>query len=69
MKTQVRSEEIHCGGCTATIEKSLSAMPGVSQVKGDPETKTVTIEHDDTVSVETILEKMDEAGFTAEKVG
>jgi copper chaperone CopZ len=67
--TLVRSEEIHCGGCTATIEKSLSAMPGVSQVKGDPESKIVTIEHDDSVTVESILEKMDEAGFTAEKVG
>jgi Cu+-exporting ATPase len=65
--TVLRSDEIMCGGCTATIEKALSALPGVSVVSGDAETKLVTVEHDDSVSVEELIEKMDEAGFEASR--
>jgi copper chaperone CopZ len=60
----VRSDDIACRGCTATIERTLSALPGIQSVKGDVESKVVTIEHDDSVALDAILEKMDEAGFT-----
>lgn len=63
MTTVFHSDEISCGGCTSTIERGLSAVAGVSAVKGDPETKLVTVEHDESLSVESILAKLDEIGF------
>lgn len=69
MTTIVRSDEISCGGCTATIEKALMTVPGITRVSGNPETKVVTVEHDTSVDEHKILEKMDEAGFAAEIVG
>jgi len=66
--TVLRSDDIMCGGCTASIEKALSSVPGVSHVSGDPGTKTVTVEHEASVTLEEIVAKMDEAGFAAEPV-
>ena len=63
MTTVFKSEDISCGGCTATIEKELGQLPGVSSVKGDPETKLVTVEYDDSLGAEAILAKLDEIGF------
>lgn len=63
MTTVFHSDEISCGGCTSTIEKQLSAMPGVSSVKGDPESKMVTVEHDESLSVDSLLARLDEIGF------
>jgi copper chaperone CopZ len=61
--TVFKSEDISCGGCTATIERELGRLPGVSSVKGDPESKLVTVEYDDTLPVEEILAKLDAIGF------
>jgi copper chaperone CopZ len=63
VKSVFKSEEIACGGCTATIEKELSQLPGVVSVNGDSATKLVTVEHDDSLPVEGILAKLDEIGF------
>lgn len=63
MTTVFKSEDISCGGCTATIEKELGRMQGVTSVKGDPETKLVTVEYDDSLGAEAILAKLDEIGF------
>lgn len=68
MTTKVRSGDISCGGCTATIEKALSAVPGIEHVDGDPATKVVTVLHDESVTLATILAKMDEAGFSADPI-
>ena len=69
MTTVFLSEEIECGGCTATIEEERSQLSGVSSVKGDPETKLVTVEHIATLTTEEILKKLDEIGFAATVAG
>lgn len=63
MTTVFHSDEIACGGCTATIERELATLSGVSSVKGDPGTKLVTVEHIATLTVDDILKKLDEIGF------
>ena len=68
MTTVVRSDDISCGGCIASIVKALTALPGVKRVSGDPETKVVTVEHEFSVSAKDILSSMDAAGFTGEVV-
>ncbi|MDY8110235.1 heavy-metal-associated domain-containing protein [Fulvimarina sp. 2208YS6-2-32] len=35
---------MHCGGCAATIEKALIAVPGVTAVHADPASKTAKVE-------------------------
>ncbi|MCH7945351.1 MAG: heavy-metal-associated domain-containing protein, partial [Armatimonadetes bacterium] len=58
------------GGCTSSIEAGLSQVDGVSHVSGDPETKVVEVEYDETaLTSEAILAKLDEIGFAATIVG
>ncbi len=70
IKVRFHSDDISCGGCTASIEAGLSAVDGVSHVSGDPETKVVEVEFDEvSLSSEAILAKLDEIGFSATIVG
>ena len=38
---------IHCGHCTATIERELGGLDGVSFVKADPASKEVVVRWSD----------------------
>ena len=70
IKVRFHSDGISCGGCTSSIEDGLSAVDGVANVSGDPETKVVEVEFDEvTLSSEAILAKLDEIGFSATIVG
>ena len=68
MKTVFHSEDISCGGCTSTIEKELSPMQGIASVTGDPETKQVVVEHEESLSIDDILAKLDDLGFESKVV-
>ena len=68
-RTVLRSEDIACGGCTASIERALMAVSGVSSVAGDPETKVVVVDHDDSLSVEKIRAVVEDLGFATKLVG
>lgn len=58
---------ITCGHCTATIERELGELAGVSSVAADQETKRVTIEWDaDLTDWGAVLDLLDEIGFPAE---
>jgi copper chaperone len=39
----VKVPGITCGHCTATIERELGDLEGVTSVRGDPGAKTVTV--------------------------
>ena len=45
---------IGCAGCVRTIESEVRALQGVTQVKGQVDTKQVTIEWDTPASWEQI---------------
>jgi copper chaperone CopZ len=47
----------------------LSALAGVKSVAGDPETKIVVVDHDESVTVEALREAMDQIGFSSNVVG
>lgn len=55
-----------CGHCQASVEKALSAMPGVTRVSVDLPAKRVSVEANATVSVEQLAAALDEVGFTGE---
>lgn len=68
MKTIIHSDDIECKGCTDSIEKALLELGGVSSVLGNPETKMVTVEHDDLMSIDELIKRMEDAGFQSKVV-
>ena len=66
IKTTFSASDIECGGCASAIEKVLSPVEGIGQVRVDVEQKTVTVEYDPVlVSVEALLTRLDHTGFPA----
>jgi copper chaperone CopZ len=45
-KQTISVPNITCGHCVMAIKKELTAMKGISSVKGDPGNKTITDEFD-----------------------
>lgn len=64
--TELKIEGMHCTGCSARIEKILGNTEGIIKVQVSLEEKKATIEYDETkVTLETIKQKIEEAGFEA----
>lgn len=63
--TVVTAPEIVCGSCVNSIKKVLGNVAGIAEVDVDIETKAVTINHDEKVSRENIVDALDRAGYTA----
>lgn len=61
--TTVTAPDIECEGCANAIKKAVGAVPGVSSVAVNIDTKAVSITHDTQVSNETIASVLDKAGF------
>ena len=51
-----------------TIEREISEIEGVSCVKGNAETKEVTVKWNSPLTWETIRQTLDEIGYTADEV-
>ena len=62
--TTVTAPEIVCGGCASSIKKALGNVAGVSEVEVDVATKKVTVNHDENVSREKIVDALDGAGYS-----
>ena len=64
MSTQILTVDgMTCGGCANGVKKALGALAGVGNVEVALETRLVTIEHDDRVSVAQLCEVIEDAGF------
>lgn len=61
--TALEAPDISCNGCAASIRKALEKVPGVAWVRVDVPTKVVTVTHEDSVSRDLLVEKLDRAGF------
>ncbi len=46
MKKSIRIDGMNCGHCTASVEKALRAVPGVTGVSVDLASKTASVETD-----------------------
>jgi len=57
---------IHCGHCTATIERELGELEGIQSVKADQNTKMVTVKWEAPATWDTIKALMAEIGYPAE---
>ena len=56
-------EGMMCMHCAARVEKALTAVEGVSEVKIDLETKKVEVAAAETVAAEALLDAVKEAGY------
>ncbi|BBO80133.1 hypothetical protein DSCO28_06990 [Desulfosarcina ovata subsp. sediminis] len=57
---------ISCGHCVSAIESELSEAEGVTSVKADATTKTVTVQWDAPASIEGIRAILSEINYPAE---
>ncbi len=60
---KLKSEHIHCDGCAASVNRALSAIEGVQEVRVDVPTRTVFVKFDSPADESAIMNAMDEAGF------
>ena len=64
----VMIDGMHCGNCTARVEKALSALPGVASVKADLEKKCATVACEEFVTDEMLVQTVNSLGFKAGEV-
>lgn len=63
MKELLKVQGMSCGHCEARVKNTLSEIDGVNQVIVNLEEGTVEVDYEDRVSLETIKEAIDEAGY------
>lgn len=57
--------DIHCGHCTATIQRELSELEGVQSVKAELDTKQVTVSWGAPATWDGIQALLEEIGYPA----
>lgn len=63
-RATLTAPDISCGHCVNAIQGAVGALPGVSTVKADEQTKQVQVEFDpQRVTLAQIVATMDEEGY------
>ncbi len=66
MVVRLNAPDIACKSCAAAITNALQGLDGLQRVSVDIPTKTVDVQFDeDRLTLEQILQRLDEAGFPA----
>lgn len=55
-----------CGHCTQAAEEALTAVPGVESAQADLEAGTAIVQHDGSVSEDTLKGAVEAIGFDVE---
>jgi copper chaperone len=63
METTIKVDNLKCGGCATSVEIGLSSIPGVLDVKVDPEQAEVTIQHTKETEISAVKEKLRKLGY------
>lgn len=63
MEKVMHIEGMACGHCTARVEKVLGALPGVTAVKADLESKTAVVTMTEAVDDKLLTDTVTEAGY------
>ncbi len=58
---------ISCEHCVRTIKRELGALPGVSSVEGEVETKLVTVTYQGPEALKRVVETLREIGYPPEE--
>lgn len=62
-KSVLKVDGMSCEHCVKAITKAVSALPGASDVTVDLKAKTVTVEHDQALSLDKIKYEIEEQGY------
>jgi copper chaperone len=65
-KETLNIPNISCGHCVSAIESELSEVEGVTSVKADAETKTVTVQWEAPASIDGIRATLTEINYPAQ---
>jgi copper chaperone len=57
---------ISCGHCTGAIKDELLELAGISNLEGDIDAKSVTVQWDQPAGLNQILDKLKEINYPAE---
>ena len=69
MQTQLQVTGMVCEGCSAAVQRVVTALGGVQQAQVDHVSGDARIEHDETVPLATIAEAIRDAGFDVAESG
>ena len=64
MKKTIRIEGMNCGHCSASVEKALRAVPGVTEATVDLAAKTASVSAEGGVADDALKAAVTDAGFT-----
>ncbi|GAA5157585.1 heavy-metal-associated domain-containing protein [Viridibacterium curvum] len=66
IETKLAVKGMTCGGCVRSVERVLTALPGVTRVEVSLELASATVQHDEARSGKAELARaVQEAGFEA----
>jgi len=63
MKKTIRIEGMHCGHCSARVQKSLAALDGVISAVADHAAGTATVESNVEIADSVLKNAVEETGF------
>ena len=63
MQSKLYVEGMTCSHCEIAVKKAVSAISGVTEVAVDLAEKTVTVTHDESVTVACIQAVVEEQGY------
>lgn len=63
METILKVEGMTCGHCKKAVEGAVSELEGVKSATVDLEAANVTVDHEETVSVDAMKEAIEEQGY------
>lgn len=63
MKSTIIVQNLKCGGCAKTITGNISKVEGISAVFVDPDTSSVSFEHEKEELLETVHHRLKDLGY------
>ena len=63
MQTILKVMGMSCSHCEKAVKEAVSAIEGVTSVEVDLEGKTVTVNHEEIIKVDSIKAKIEEEGY------
>ena len=66
-KETIKIDNLSCGHCVKTVTNRLESIEGIQNVNVVLETSTLTLEHDENITRDIIVNELDEIGYPEHK--
>lgn len=68
MKTTMKVHKFDCASCAMVMEGICEDTPGVQKAEVNARTKVLTVEHDPSVQLDTLIKSLDAEGYPVEVI-